>query len=264
MAVSGNLHTIQDNHALKEAVLSFTITPQIVDPNSYGSLLNEGQPLHNRYHKFEPVKLREVKVATGLNTTTYDSIKDAGFKMIAFRNGCTSEVIQGLSQPRQSLLTFNTVNYEGWQKFFGESIDSAKIIAKFQPIYMVRAFSLMFIDEFYFENDNDYNPKLLFNLDSRNLPKGIGDSDFVDYNFNLRRHYDGKNYLENVSIKVFNEGIKKTIRITENITFIINQIPLLDILEGPELKEYLDFIHEENKNTLKDILTPEIAKIIKL
>lgn len=264
MAVSGNLHTIQDNHAIKEAVLSFTITPQIVNPNNYGRLLNEGGPLYNRYHKFEPVKLREVKVETGLNTTTFDSIKDAGFKMIAFRNGCTSEVIQGLSQPRQSLLTFNTVNYEGWKKFSRESIDSAKIIAEFQPIYMVRAFSLMFIDEFYFENETDYRPNVLFNLDSRNLPKGIEDSDFVDYNFNLHRHYEKKDFLENVSIKVFNEMGKKTIRITENITFIINPIPLVDILKGSDLRIYLDFIHDENKKTLKDILAPEISKIIKL
>lgn len=264
MAVSGNLHTIQENHAIKEAVLSFTITPQIVNPNNYATLLNEGGPLYNRYHKFEPVKLREVKVETGLNTTTYDSIKDAGFKMIAFRNGCTSEVIQGLSQPRQSLLTFNTVNYVGWHKFSSESIDSARIIATFQPIYIVKAFSLMFIDEFYFENDKDYTPQLLFNLDSRNLPKGIEDSDFVDYNLNLHRHCENKNFLENISIKVFNEGSKKTIRITENITFIINPIPLVEILNAPDLCDYLNFIHQENKNTLKDILASDISKIIKL
>ncbi|MBP9637309.1 MAG: TIGR04255 family protein [Bacteroidaceae bacterium] len=264
MAVSGNLHTIQDNHAIKEVVLSFTITPQIVNPNQYAALLNEGEPLYNRYHKFEPVKLREVKVETGLNATTYDSIKDAGFKMIAFRNGCTSEVIQGLSQPRKSLLTFNTVNYEGWQKFSNDSIDAAKIIAEFQPIYTVQAFSLMFIDEFYFKNDTDYKPHLLFNLESRNLPKGIADSDFVDYNFNLHRHYENKNFLENVSIKVFNEEGKKSIRITENITFVISPTPLVSILKDSDLRIYLDFIHDENKKTLKDILAPEISNIIKL
>lgn len=184
--------------------------------------------------------------------------------MIAFRNGCTSEVIQGLSQPRQSLLTFNTVNYENWHKFFSESIDSAKIIAQFQPVYVVRAFSLMFIDEFYFENDAAYKPELLFSSASGNLPKGIFNSDFVDYNLNLHRHSGDRNFLENISIKVFSENQKKTIRITENIIFIINPMPMVDLLASTGLREQLDFIHEENKNTLRDILVPEVSKMIGL
>ena len=264
MATSGNIHTIKNSHAIKEAVISFTTTPQIFNPNSYGKLLNEGEPLHGRYQKFEPVKLRELKVETGLNTRTYDSIKDAGFKMLSFRDGSTSEVVQALSQPRQSLFTFNTVNYQGWHTFSTESLETAKIIANFNPIYVVKAFSLMFIDEFYFEKDYNYNPTELFNLNSKNLPRGIEDSDFVDYNLNLRRHHDKKSYLENVSIKVFTENSRKTIRITDNITFIIEPLPFIELLSYPDLIKHLDFIHDENKNTLRDILSPTISKMIQL
>ncbi len=264
MATRGNLHTFQDNHAIKEAVISFTVSPQIINPASYLNLLNEGQSLYGIYHKFEPVKLKEVKIESGLHNQTVESIKDVGFKFIAFKEGKTSKVIQGLSQPRHALLTFNTVDYPGWTQFKEESLNAAISIAHFQPVYQVHAFSLMYIDEFYFDNGNEYNPKELFNLDSRNLPRGIEDSDFVDYNFNLRRHHDGRNYFENVSIKVFNEGQKKTIRITENLTFEIQVMPLVDVLEKSDIKNYLDFSHEENKNTLRDILSSQIIQMIQL
>lgn len=264
MAVTGKLHTVRDNHAIKEAVISFIVTPQIVNSTTYGSLLDEGQPLCGLYHKFEPVKLRELKVEAGLNSTMVDSIKDAGFKFIAFKGGKTANVIQGLTQPRQGLLTFNTIDYQGWTKFKEESLNAAMAIANFQPVYVLRAFGLMFIDEFYFEEDRSYNPKLLFNLESRNLPKGIEDSDFVDYNFNLRRHRENKNYFDNVSIKVFNDFEKKIIRITENVSFEINPIPLVEALNHSDIYQYLDYSHAENKNTLRDILNIEVSKIIGL
>lgn len=264
MATRGNLRTIQDNHAIKEAVISFTVSPQIINPSSYRTLLNAGHPLYGIYHKFEPVRLKEVKIESGLNNRTVESIIDAGFKFIAFKDGKTSKIIQGLPQPRQALITFNTVDYPGWTQFKEESLTAAKDIARFQPIYQVHAFSLMYIDEFYFDNGSEYNPKELFNLESRNLPRGIEDSDFVDYNFNLRRHHDARNYFENVSVKVFNEEQKKTIRITENLTFEIQVMPLINVLEKSDINNYLDFCHEENKKTLRDILSPQIIKLIQL
>lgn len=266
MAVSGNLHTYQDNHALKEAVISFTVSPQITNPSLYSQLINEGNPLSGVYHKFEPVKIREFKInhdITGTNTSI-DTSNVAGFKLIAFKSGKTCNIIQGLPQPRFSVFTFNTVNYEGWNSFKSDSLIAAKIIANFQNIYTVSAFSIMFIDEFYFEDEKDYVPNVLFNINSNCLPKGIEDSDFVDFNFNLRRHNNNKNYFENISIKVFTDGKRKTIRIIGNLTFQISPLPFTILLNASDLEEYLDFGHLENKKMLRDILNPKIIEIIKL
>ena len=87
----------------------------------------------------------------------------------------------------------------------------------------------------------------------------------MDFNFNLRRcRDDQRNYFENVSIKVFTEEKKKTIRITENLTFEVESMKFTDILDSPYLNDSLDFCHNENKNTLKDILNSNVAKIINL
>ncbi len=262
MAVKGNLHTIQDNHAIKEAVISFTVFPQIEEPLIYKDLLERDL---SRYHKFEKVRLKELKVSANINETTVESIKDVGFKMISFKEGKASDVIQCLRQPPFGIFTFNTINYKDWRSFKSDRLSDAKSIANFQNRYSVKAFSLMYIDEFYFEDEKEYDPKVLFNLESRNLPKGIEDSDFVDFNFNLRRcRDDQRNYFENVSIKVFTEEKKKTIRITENLTFEVESMKFTDILDSPYLNDSLDFCHNENKNTLKDILNSNVAKIINL
>ena len=262
MAVRGTLHTAHSEHAIKEAVISFTVSPQIVNPTKYIDLINEGQPLYGKYHKFEPLKLRELKVETGLDTNTIVSERDAGFKFIAFNEGKACSVIQGLSQPRFGIFTFNTINYKGWKSFKEDSLGAAEGIAKFQDIYTVNAFSLTYIDEFYFDNERDYKPNDLFNLESRNLPKGIEDSDFVDFNFNLKRHQE-YDYFENFSIRVFNECSKKTIRITNNLTFEISPILFTEILKS-DIEKYLDYIHKQNKKTLKDILNENVVELIKL
>lgn len=264
MAVSGHLHTFQEHHAIKEAVVSFQVLPKINTPMDYRQLLDEGFPLHGLFHKFEPVKQRAINVKAGLNDTVVDEVVDTGFKMIAFKNGKTSNAVQALPQDRYSVFTFNTVDYEGWRKFKDSCIGTAKAIAAFKGDYVVKAFSLMYIDEFYFDENTKYNAEALFNLDSRNLPKGIEDSDFVDFNFNLKRHKDGFDYFENFSIKVFDEGEKKTIRIIGNLTFEIAPTSFIKVLDSEDLNKYLDFCHTENKNKLKDILNPDTAKLINL
>lgn len=264
MATKGSLHTFKDSHSVKEAVMSFTVSPQIQDPHSYGILLNTGQSLADTYHKFEPVKTVEVRMDVNQINTQYKTITDSGFKLIAFRNGKTTEIIQGLNQPNSGVFTFNTVNYCRWSDFKPFALESAKKIAAHNPNYKVLSFGLLFIDEFYFDDINNYAPEHLFNKESKNLPQGLFDSAFMDYNLVMRRNKDDKLYQENVTIKIFDEGNKKTIRIIENITFQIKPYNFVELLDNPILISHLDFIHKENKAILMDVLNPEVSNLIGL
>lgn len=264
MAKKGPLHTIKDSHSVKEAVMSFTVSPQIQDPHGYGKLLETGQSLADTYHRFEPVKTVEVRMDINPINTQYKTITDSGFKLIAFKNGKTTNIIQGLNQPNSGVFTFNTVNYSRWSDFAPFALDSAKKIAAHNPNYKVLSFGLLFIDEFYFDSINNYVPDQLFNTTSKNLPQGLFDSAFMDYNLVMRRNKEGKLYQENVSIKIFDEGSKKTIRIIENITFLIQPLNFLELLNAPVLLSYMDFIHKENKSILIDILNPDVSNLIGL
>lgn len=264
MATRGAIHTVKDSHSVKEAVMSFTVSPQIQDPQSYGKLLEIGQPLADTYHRFEPVKTVEVRMDINQVSTQYKTIIDSGFKLIAFKNGKTTNIIQGLNQPNSGVFTFNTVNYSRWKDFAQSALDSARQIATHNSNYKVLSFGLLFIDEFYFDNVYSYIPEQLFNTKSRNLPQGLFDSAFMDYNLVMRRIKEEKLYQENLSIKIFDEGNKKTIRIIENITFQIQPYNFIELLNNPILQSHMDFIHVENKLILKDILNPEISNLIGL
>lgn len=264
MAIKGSLHTIKDLHSVKEAVLSFTVSPQIQDPHSYGELLKAGQALADIYHKYEPVKTVQVKMEINPIDTQYKTIEDSGFKLIAFKNGKTENIIQGLNQPNSGVFTFNTVNYSRWRDFEPFALDSAKKIAAHNPNYKVLSFGLLFIDEFYFDDVNKYVPEQLFNTTSKNLPQGLFDSAVMDYNLVMRRNKEDKLYQENVAIRIFDEENKKTIRIIENITFQIQPYNFVELLNNPVLHKHLDFIHKENKSILIDILNSEVSNLIGL
>lgn len=264
MATKGALHTFKDLHSVKEAVMSFTVSPQIQDPHSYGKLLEAGKSLAETYHKFEPVKTVGVRMDINPLNTQYRTITDSGFKLISFKNGKITDVIQGLNQPNSGVFTFNTLNYSRWSDFAPFALDSAKKIAAHNPNYKVLSFGLLFIDEFYFDGVNNYVPEQLFNTTSKNLPQGLFDSAVMDYNLVMRRNKEDKLYQENISIKIFDEGTKKTIRIIENITFQIQPFNFIDLLNNPVLHSHMDFIHKENKSILIDILNPEVSNLIGL
>lgn len=263
MASIGSLHTCKDSHSIKEAVIAFTVTPQIQNPQEYQKLLSDGNSLSLTYQKFEPVKTVEVQMNMNTLGSQYNVKRDSGFKMIRFKNGIATDIIQGLNQPNVGIFTFNTVNYIGWQEFSSHAINNAMDIAAFNPNYQVRSFNVLFIDEFYFERDT-YNPEKLFKRGSKNLPNGIFDSLVIDYNLVMQREKIGKYYQEELSIKVFDDMEKKNVRIIGNIIFHIHPIPFSLLLEKDKLKEDLNFVHNENKANLIDILNPEISNLIGL
>ena len=264
MAANGELHTIQQNHSVKEAVISFTVKPEIQAPSDYRKLLGQGSPLSDFYHQFEPVKTVEITMDVKRSESQIKTEQISGFKLIGFKNGKTSHVIQGLNQPNQGVFTFNTVDYTNWHDFKASVTRDANVIAKFKPTYLIKAISLLYIDEFYFESGISYNPNGLFNKDSRNLPEGILDAAFVDYNIVMRRNNSQYTYEENLSTKVYDEGSKKTIRIIENLTFPIVPVSFLELFNNESLSKILDFAHSENKSLLMDILNPDISKLIGL
>lgn len=265
MSTSGNIHTVSDNHSIKEAIISFIVSSNISNPRYYGELLEKEGALYDLYHKFEPLKQVEVKISKDKVGSTVHHLEDAGFKLVALKEGKITDIIQGINQgSRQAIFTFNTINYSGWDSYSSSVLNAAKAIANYNENFSVIAFSLLYIDEFFFKSAQDYNPKEIFNLRSNRLPKGIEDSEFVDFNLNLKKQKEEKEFVENLSVKVFDIEERKIINITNNITFSISPTPFIDLLNNDYLKIFLNFVHEENKGVLRDILNNKIINSIGL
>ncbi len=266
--MSENLDRIAGQHTVKEVAISFTLSPQIGDIEKYRTLLKEGKGLSERFHKFEPLMVRHIKVDSKLDKTEIIDSKESGFKIMAFESGKTSDVIQAIPQPQQTILSYNTVNYSKWKDFVQNVLSSIMTISELIPDTKVIAVGVMFVDEFFFDNENEYNPKDLFNFSSENLPKSILESDLYDYNISSHQNKGEFNYIENISIKVFNdneaETEKKVIRISGNTMSQLPAIPFIQLMNMPELENYLNFGHDQNKSMLQSILTQNTLKAIKI
>lgn len=266
MAQTGNLITASQQHSVKEAVITFSLTPKLSNLSDYEHLLVEGAPLYGKYHKFEPVVVQEISVNPRLNQTEIKGSRDRGFKIIKFESGKTADIIQAIPQPTQTLLTFNTVNYNGWSDYLNGSMDAAKAISKVDSKYLLESLGVMFVDEFYFQEHSAYQPTEIFNLNSSSLPKSIFESDFTDYNLSNHKKKSGFDYMENISVQVFNdtENGRKIIRITGNIMSYISPILFSEALGSDDILKYLNFGHDQNKIMLRSILSDEALKIIGL
>lgn len=266
MVFNEHLHSSAAGHSVKEAVISFFVRPRIEKPESYKKLIEEKGFIGKRYAKFEPVK--EISFSLNVNKTNTElrQVSDAGFKFIAYKNGSTSDIIQGINEPRRSVFTFNTLAYEGWQSYLESTMNVVKELADFGQQYWVTAYSLMFIDEFFFDDKSAYSASELFNLQSRYLPMGIEDSSFVDFCLNLNREKEDRRYVENMVIKVFDRNDQKVVQIIDNISFIQDhdQKMFADLVKEEKPLDDLCFAHNENKQMLCDLLTQEIAKSIGL
>ena len=262
----GNLQAVSKQHSVKEAVISFMLTPKLSDFSAYEELLKDGNPLSSRYQKIEPIFVNEIKVEANLQETKVNGKKDRGFKIVGFDEGKVSDIIQAIPQPVQTLLTFNTVNYKGWSDFLPNSLKSADIISNVDLGLKLEGIGVMFVDEFFFEEQSEYNPKEIFNLDSPNLPQSIFDSDRTDYNLSNHKLSGKIDYMENISMQVFNEDElgRKIIRITGNIMSYLQPIRFREVIKSTELIGYLDFAHDKNKEMLRSILSAEALKMIGL
>ena len=238
MAQTGNLYTISEQHSVKEAVITFTLTPKITCPSDYESLLVEGASLYGRYHKFEPIVVHEIKnVESRLDKAEFKRVRKDGFKLLRFDAGKTTNIIQAIPQKNQTLLTFNSVNYSRWQNYLSECLKDAKAISLINRNLLVESLGVMFVDEFYFKEHNKYNPEEIFNLNSPNLPKSIFDSDLTDYNLSNYKVNSGFDYIENISIQVFNDMERqlKVVRITGNIMSFIAPVLFCESLESDDI-----------------------------
>jgi len=255
-----HLHPYKGNHSVKEAVISFFVQPNILAPELFRSLLGENGIIKDNYQKFETIKEVSVDISLGRDTQV-KKVNDAGFKLTGFREGRTSKVIQGLHQTTRTVFTFNELEYVSWSDFLKLTIEGGRQIAMRLPVHLLRAFSLMYIDEFYFDETASYDARELFNLESRTLPKGLDDSPLVDYQLVLNKIIKEQGYSDSLNIKVLDAGKRKTIRIINSLTFQLkNRVKWLDYMESGELTELLNFAHQSNKMMLNDILKKEVTE----
>lgn len=262
MASAGNIQSIKDGHSVKEAVVSFVVSPCISNPWSYKSTILEGGVLEGEFQRFEPVKNVSVSFNQQTEETTIQKSQDSGFKLLSFVDGEVAEMIQGINQLDKGLFIFNTLKYENWTSFWNKVKERANKMVGVDSDYLVKSYSLLYVDEFKTIVPEKFQLSQIFNLNSQYVPRIIADSTLMDYNLTCQKRTEEKVWAENILVRV--DKVQNSISILNNISFAIHPALFLELLQDKSLDDSMQFAHDQNKSLLKDLLKTDIAKMIGL
>ncbi|NDP20722.1 MAG: TIGR04255 family protein [Paludibacter sp.] len=256
-----NLLPISDKHSIKEAVFSVFLASKIMKPKEFKQLLITD--FVSDFQQFEPLTQMQFKFEQ--QNLSVNQVDDAGFKFVKYQDGNIAEVLQGMNNENQYFFSSHIFKYNTWQEFKDKFIKYLKTLSTFQPGSYVQAYSLLYMDEFNWDNKNEYNSSIVFNKDSEFLPKDFFNSSNIVYNINLEKNNDGKSYSDLLSINISDKLIYKNIIVVHNQTFALSDtIKLDDLLVSHELETNLESAHKQNKKLLKNILTIDVCNLINI
>lgn len=259
------LKPVSGNHSIKEAVITLFLVSPIIKPERFEALINTS--LKETFQKFEKVSQVQFQFRgkeEGYIESTPPLVQEnVGFRFQRFEEGKMVVVLQGMNENLRNFLSYHSLNYSHWNKFLPDFKRVISEVAIFHQNLFVNAFSLHYIDEFEWVGGPEIDTKRIFNQESSLLPKEFFNCKLNNYQF-ITVKKNKFEYFDRVEIKV-EERPKTFITISHNVIQNFNEIFLLnDLISSNEMKEMLDLAHDHNKNTLTNILTKEVSKLIYL
>lgn len=257
-----SLHPVSQKHSIKEAVITVFLVSKIMKPKDYGELIQND--FKTIFQQFETISQTQIKVENqNLSVQQHD---DAGFKFVRYDDqGKPSEVLRGLNEENRYFFSFHSFDYENWSSFKSFFLKYIDILIKFQPGLFAQAYSLLYLDEFEWDNREEYKSEVIFNKESEFLPRDFFNSDNVIYNINLEKEKNGVRYSDRLDIAITDKLLKKNILVSHNQTFMMSDMIRLDfLLTEDKFNTALDEAHKDNKKLLTDILVEEVCSLIKI
>lgn len=259
-----NLILASERHSIKEAVITFFLANKIFNPKKFSSLMET--EFKGTFQQFELVNKLQIKVVP--NSPDIREIENVGFNFVKFEEGRKSYIIQGINEENRTFYSFHALKYTNWKEFISTVQKYVMNLLKIQKGSYIMAYSLNYTDEFYWNDINHFDAKLILK-NSKYIPQNVLDASVLDYNLNLdkKNQENGYNYFDRIAIKFQNKMTQKVISIGHNITFVTDTdpIPLDDAVgDGSDVLKQLKFAHDCNKSFLKDTLTEEVIKRINL
>lgn len=259
------LRPVNDSHSIKEAVITLFLPNPIIKPERFEILIKD--KFKDKFQKFEKVSQVQFQFKGNDGGSIESSLpqitENVGFKFQRFEEGKIVNALQGMNEVIRNFISYHTLNYSDWDKFFPDFKEVITAISNFHGDLFVNAFSLHYIDEFEWSEKSNIIPQKVFNENSTLLPKEFFSSHLNNYQFTTVKK-NRFEYFDRLEIKV-DERPKKFITISHNVIVNYNEfIDLKELIQSNELKEALDHAHLLNKQTLVNILNKDVCELIKL
>lgn len=265
MSLTEKIKPINNTHSIKEAVISVFLVNPILKPERFQTLI-EGD-LSEKFQQFEDVgRFRlELNQEKGITNPDVQVINNIGFKFSNFEKGRIQRILQGINEEQRTFISYHSLGYSRWKPFLEEFKQSIEALCKIQSDLFVSAYSLHYIDEFFWiDETTPIDLRLIFKEENTTFPKVIFDSKNANYSLITEKEIGDIKYHDRLEITI-SSNIKSFIRISHNITRTLDDIYELNkIVKENKFEEVITMVHESNKLLLKEILTIDILNMINL
>lgn len=262
MSLESTIKPINGRHSIKEAVLSVFIPNPIIKPERLKGLLDD--EFKDIFQRFDIISqfVAEIKNDKGVFSNKIKPPENVGVQYSSFKEGKIEKVLQCQNQEKRNFIAYHDLNYTRWTDFFERFRQLMGSISKFEPSIFINGFSLHYIDEFLWINTSEIDCSVVFDEKSKYLPREFFKPGKTDYTLTTERLLSNQSTIsDRLQIKVEPAVVPK-ISISHSITQPLADFAQLSHVISNEFSDYFNVVHSNNKELLKDILKPEVCKLI--
>ncbi len=262
--ISNKVYPIKEKHSIREVVISLFLLNPILKPERFKELISSGYK--DVFQQFGPISQFQVQLQKGdsVDKAQLKHEQNAGFKFTSFREGKIDRVLQGINEPQRTFISFHNLDYEHWIPFFNDYKKNITILSKVQSDMFVKAYSLHYIDELLWIDENSPLDKTL--ILKRNLEKIPGDfftSQKPTFSLISEKEIGQSTYFDRVEIKV-NSSQQTSLVISHNVTENLDDAIQLNELFQSGFEQKIEDMHSYNKEMLGNLLQENVQTLIGL
>jgi len=249
------LKPANSNHSVKEAVITLFLTQPIVNPEKFRELLKEFKPEFQSFD--ETFSLKYQFNQDGIHK---ESLNNDGFVFTRFNNenGGRSKILRGVNEEYRQFLAFHNLSYNRWKDFFEEFTQCIKLISNFDKSLYVLAFSIHYVDEFYWEGNSPMPLKEILKSNQDFIPNKIFES---TESTSVLITNSESHITERLEVKVRLNNLN----ISHNVIYNVGEnISIENFVADSKYLSEIEKLHIFNKKILQELLTKPICKLINL
>lgn len=256
------LKPISGEHSVSRVVAVVHVPQIFLKPQNIFDKINESSNL-SKYQKKGMMKVKRIDV-TNQNVGISKDEHEIGFILEEFENSGKLENIFKLENinDRQSNILLENRIYSDWDLFLSRFITDINEVAKISEIF-IEAISLIYVDEFIWESETDIDVTSIFNTESELINKKFINSPNGTFISITQEKIEENGDLEEKVEVAFSNRIKR-ISIGHQCAIKFSKIEVYSQEANDVLKKQFNLAHERNKTVLKDVLSQEVLKLIKV
>lgn len=258
------LKPIAKNHSIGKVVANFHLPQYVISLEDLFNILQENKELN--YQRRSLLKSKVLSFQLGSNNNVNPEDHPDKIVGILFEQYGTNGLIENIlkiendERLNKAVISFECRKYTRWIDFYTHFSKDFKTIVNAFPLY-IEAISLTYIDEFVWNFTGKIPITEIFNVKSDLVNKKFLDS--ANGTILILSQNEEANEEEKTEIKFSNRVKRITIQHQFAVAFKKLYSPTQILDKNGKIDEF-DNAHESNKNMLKDLLTDEVKKLIKL